>query len=291
MKAAIVKSYGKKGEKVVNMNYAAVDAGLSGLTKIDVPASWKDAKDVDHEAIKKVLPEYVEKLMLPMNALKGDLLPVSVFAGREDGTVPLGTSAFEKRGVAIDVPAWDATKCIQCNQCSYVCPHAAIRPFLLTEEEAANAPASYAVLDANGAGEIKQYKFRMQVDPLDCQGCGVCVTACPAKEKALVMHPLETQLHEQDNWDFSLTLSDKKNPMSKFTVKGSQFEQPLLEFSGACAGCGETAYAKLMTQLYRRQNVSGKRNRLYTGLGCSSSLRTLHHKQGRLGPRMEQLPV
>ena len=265
MKAAIVKSYGKKGEKVVNMNYAAVDAGLSGLTKIDVPASWKDAKDVDHEAIKKVLPEYVEKLMVPMNALKGDLLPVSVFAGREDGTVPLGTSAFEKRGVAIDVPAWDATKCIQCNQCSYVCPHAAIRPFLLTEEEAANAPASYAVLDANGAGEIKQYKFRMQVDPLDCQGCGVCVTACPAKEKALVMHPLETQLHEQDNWDFSLTLSDKKNPMSKFTVKGSQFEQPLLEFSGACAGCGETAYAKLMTQLY------GDRMYLANATGCTQA--------------------
>ena len=265
MKAAIVKSYGKKGEKVVNMNYAAVDAGLSGLTKIDVPASWKDAKDVDQEAIKKVLPEYVEKLMVPMNALKGDLLPVSVFAGREDGTVPLGTSAFEKRGVAIDVPAWDAAKCIQCNQCSYVCPHAAIRPFLLTEEEAANAPASYAVLDANGAGEIKQYKFRMQVDPLDCQGCGVCVTACPAKEKALVMQPLETQLHEQDNWDFSLTLSDKKNPMSKFTVKGSQFEQPLLEFSGACAGCGETAYAKLMTQLY------GDRMYLANATGCTQA--------------------
>ena len=265
MKAAIVKSYGKKGEKVVNMNYAAVDAGLSGLTKIDVPASWKDAKDVDQEAIKKVLPEYVEKLMVPMNALKGDLLPVSVFAGREDGTVPLGTSAFEKRGVAIDVPAWDAAKCIQCNQCSYVCPHAAIRPFLLTEEEAANAPASYAVLDANGAGEIKQYKFRMQVDPLDCQGCGVCVTACPAREKALVMQPLETQLHEQDNWDFSLTLSDKKNPMSKFTVKGSQFEQPLLEFSGACAGCGETAYAKLMTQLY------GDRMYLANATGCTQA--------------------
>ena len=219
MKHAILKSYGKKGEKVVNMNYAAVDAGLSGLTKIDVPASWKDAKDVDQEAIKKVLPEYVEKLMVPMNALKGDLLPVSVFAGREDGTVPLGTSAFEKRGVAIDVPAWDAAKCIQCNQCSYVCPHAAIRPFLLTEEEAANAPASYAVLDANGAGEIKQYKFRMQVDPLDCQGCGVCVTACPAKEKALVMQPLETQLHEQDNWDFSLTLSDPAAEVSNEQVE------------------------------------------------------------------------
>ncbi len=265
MKAAIVKSYGKKGEKVVNMNYAAVDAGLSGLTKIDVPASWKDAKDVDKEAIKAVLPEYVEKLMVPMNALKGDLLPVSVFTGREDGTVPLGTSAYEKRGVAIDVPEWDATKCIQCNQCSYVCPHAAIRPFLLTEEEAANAPESYTVLNANGVGEIKNYKFRIQVDPLDCQGCGVCVTACPAKEKALVMKPLDTQMGEQPNWDFSLSLSDKKNPMDKFSVKGSQFEQPLLEFSGACAGCGETAYAKLMTQLY------GDRMYLANATGCTQA--------------------
>ena len=265
MKAAIVKSYGKKGEKVVNMNYAAVDAGLSGLVKVDVPESWKDAVDADKEEIKKVLPEYVEKLMVPMNALKGDLLPTSVFAGREDGTVPLGTSAYEKRGVAIDVPEWDATKCVQCNQCSYVCPHAAIRPFLLTDEEAANAPEGYAVLDANGVGEIKQYKFRIQVDPLDCQGCGVCVTACPVPTKALTMKPLDTQMGEQPNWDFSLTLSDKKNPMDKFSVKGSQFEQPLLEFSGACAGCGETAYAKLMTQLY------GDRMYLANATGCTQA--------------------
>ena len=265
MKAAIVKSYGKKGEKVVNMNYAAVDAGLSGLVKVDVPESWKDAVDADKEEIKKVLPEYVEKLMVPMNALKGDLLPTSVFAGREDGTVPLGTSAYEKRGVAIDVPEWDATKCVQCNQCSYVCPHAAIRPFLLTEEEAANAPESYTVLDANGAGDIKQYKFRIQVDPLDCQGCGVCVTACPVPTKALTMKPLDTQMGEQPNWDYSLTLSDKKNPMDKFSVKGSQFEQPLLEFSGACAGCGETAYAKLMTQLY------GDRMYLANATGCTQA--------------------
>ena len=267
MKAAIVKSYGKKGEKIVNMNYAAVDAGLSGLVKVDVPAEWKNAEDkaVDKEAIKKVLPEFVEKLMVPMNALKGDLLPTSVFAGREDGTAPLGTSAYEKRGVAIDVPEWIADNCIQCNQCSYVCPHAAIRPFLLTDEEAANAPESYKVLDAIGAGDIKQYKFRMQVDPLDCQGCGVCVTACPAKEKALVMKPLDTQMPEQANWDFSLELSDKVNPMNKFSVKGSQFEQPLLEFSGACAGCGETAYAKLMTQLY------GDRMYLANATGCTQA--------------------
>ena len=199
-----------------------------------------------------------------MNALKGDSLPVSVFVGREDGTVPLGTSAYEKRGVAIDVPEWDATKCIQCNQCSYVCPHACIRPFLLTEEEAKNAPEGYVTEPAKGAGEIAQYRFRIQVDPLDCQGCGVCVTACPAKEKALVMKPLDTQMHEQPNWDFSLALSDKKNPMDKYSVKGSQFEQPLLEFSGACAGCGETPYAKLVTQLF------GDRMYVANATGCSS---------------------
>ncbi len=265
MKAAIEKSYGKKGEKVVNMNYAAVDAGLSGLVKIDVPESWKDAKDIDKEDAKRILPEYVEKLLVPMNALKGDSLPVSVFAGREDGTAPLGTSKFEKRGVAIDVPVWDPTKCIQCNQCSYVCPHACIRPFLLTEEEAANAPESYITKKAAGAGEISKYMYRMQVDPLDCQGCGVCVTACPAKEKALTMKPLDTQMGEQDNWDFSLALSYKENPMDKYSVKGSQFEQPLLEFSGACAGCGETAYAKLMTQLY------GDRMYLANATGCTQA--------------------
>lgn len=265
MKAAIEKSYGKKGEKVVNMNYAAVDAGLSGLVKIDVPESWKDAKDIDKEDAKRILPEYVEKLLVPMNALKGDSLPVSVFTGREDGTAPLGTSKFEKRGVAIDVPEWDPTKCIQCNQCSYVCPHACIRPFLLTEEEAANAPESYITKKAAGAGEISKYMYRMQVDPLDCQGCGVCVTACPAKEKALTMKPLDTQMGEQDNWDFSLALSYKENPMDKYSVKGSQFEQPLLEFSGACAGCGETAYAKLMTQLY------GDRMYLANATGCTQA--------------------
>ena len=242
-----------------------MDAGLSGLVKIDVPDSWKDAKDVDKDEIKRVLPEYVEKLLVPMNALKGDSLPVSVFVGREDGTVPLGTSAYEKRGVAIDVPEWDPTKCIQCNQCSYVCPHACIRPFLLTDEEAQNAPEGYVTKKANGAGEIAKYQYRIQVDPLDCQGCGVCVEACPAKGKALVMKPLDTQMHEQPNWDFSLELSYKENPMDKYSVKGSQFEQPLLEFSGACAGCGETAYAKLMTQLY------GDRMYLANATGCTQA--------------------
>ena len=269
MKAAAKATYGKKGDKIVQMNYDAIDAGATGVVKIDVPASWKDAKDESFAQTatgdRKDVVDFVNDIQIPVNAQEGNKIPVSVVKTYEHGQTPSGASAFEKRGIAVDVPVWNSANCIQCNQCSYVCPHAAIRPFLLTEEEAANAPASYAVLDANGAGEIKQYKFRMQVDPLDCQGCGVCVTACPAKEKALVMHPLETQLHEQDNWDFSLTLSDKANPMSKFTVKGSQFEQPLLEFSGACAGCGETAYAKLMTQLY------GDRMYLANATGCTQA--------------------
>lgn len=265
MKAAIEKSYGKKGEKIVNMNYAAVDAGLSGLVKIDVPESWKNATEVNKEDLKRILPEYIEKLLIPMNAQKGDTLPVSVFLGREDGTAPLGTSAYEKRGVAIDVPEWNISNCIQCNQCSYVCPHACIRPFLLTEEEAKNAPYGYETKKANGAGEIANYQYRIQVDPLDCQGCGACVVACPAKEKALTMKPLDSQLGEMTNWDYSLSLSYKENPLDKYTVKGSQFEQPLLEFSGACAGCGETPYAKLMTQLY------GDRMYLANATGCTQA--------------------
>ena len=265
MKAAVEKSYGKKGEKIVNMNFSAIDAGLSGLVKIDVPESWKDAKEVNKEDLKRILPEYVEKLLIPMNAQKGDTLPVSVFLGREDGTAPLGTSAYEKRGVAIDVPQWNISNCIQCNQCSYVCPHACIRPFLLTEEEAKNAPEGYEAKKANGGGALASYQYRIQIDPLDCQGCGACVVACPAKEKALTMQPLETQLHEMTNWDYSLSLSYKENPLDKYTVKGSQFEQPLLEFSGACAGCGETPYAKLMTQLY------GDRMYLANATGCTQA--------------------
>lgn len=264
MKNAILKSYGKKGDKVVNMNYAAVDLGVDGLVKIDVPASWADAVD-QKEDIKRILPEYVEKLMIPMNALKGDLLPVSVFQGREDGTAPLGTSAYEKRGVAIDVPVWDIDKCIQCNLCSYVCPHASIRPFLLTEEEAKNAPDSYQTKQAIGGKDIAKYQFRIQVDPLDCTGCGSCVQVCPAKEKALSMQPLESQLNQMENWNYSTELSYKENPLDKYSVKGSQFEQPLLEFSGACAGCGETPYAKLMTQLY------GDRMYLANATGCTQA--------------------
>lgn len=264
MKDAILKSYGNKGEKVINMNYAAVDKGVDGLVKIDIPASWANAVD-KKEDVKRILPEYVEKLMIPMNALKGDLLPVSVFVGREDGTAPLGTSAYEKRGVAIDVPEWDIDKCIQCNQCSYVCPHASIRPFLLSEEEVKNAPESYQTKQATGGKDMAAYQFRIQVDPLDCTGCGSCVQVCPAKGKALSLKPLETQLDQMENWYYSMDLSYKENPMDKYSVKGSQFEQPLLEFSGACAGCGETPYAKLMTQLY------GDRMYLANATGCTQA--------------------
>lgn len=252
MKDAILKSYGQKGDKVIAMNYAAVDQGLTGTEKVEIPSYWKDAHEAA-EQINEKLPEFIKNIMIPVNAQQGDDIPVSVFAHRADGTFPLGTSAYEKRGIAVDVPQWKAENCIQCNQCSYVCPHAAIRPFLLTEEEKAAAPAGYVTKKANGGANFAQYEYRMQVDVLDCYGCGNCIQVCPAKEKALALQPLASQKAEVENWDYSLSLAPKENPQDKFSVKGSQFEQPLLEFSGACAGCGETPYMKLMTQLYGDQ--------------------------------------
>ncbi len=263
MKLAIVKSYGKKGEAVVAMNYAAVDQGIERLVKVAVPESWKTVVG-EYSPCRSELPEFVAKIANPVNALKGDLLPVSAFIGREDGTVPLGTSRYDKRGTAVDVPQWQPDRCIQCNQCSYVCPHAAIRPFLLNEAEALNVPDGFAVVQAKGKG-MDIYSYRMQISPLDCMGCGVCVNVCPAKEKALVMESLETQMHENDNWEYALKLSVKENPMDKATVKGSQFEQPLLEFSGACAGCGETPYMKLLTQLF------GDRLIVANATGCTQA--------------------
>ena len=259
MKEAIKKTYGKKGDAIVNMNYAAVDAGVDGAVAVEVPASWANAQDVADTNVKDV-PEFVKEVVQPVNAQKGDDLPVSTFARKDrvDGTFPLGTSAYEKRGVAAMVPQWDASKCIQCNQCSYVCPHATIRPFLLTEEENANAPENYGAVKGKGKG-VDQYYFKMQVSVLDCLGCGSCANVCPAKEKALTMVPLQAA-----NWEYSMTLSKKENPMKIDTVKGSQFEQPLLEFSGACAGCGETPYAKLITQLF------GDRMYISNATGCSS---------------------
>ena len=264
MKEAIVKSYGKKGEQVVNMNYSAVDQGVQHVVKIDVPASWADATDADEAAATSDRPEFIRKVVDPINAQKGDDLPVSAFKGIEDGTLQPGTSAYEKRGVAINVPSWNVDSCIQCNQCAFVCPHAAIRPVLLTADEASNAPEGFAT--KQGMKGYDQYQFRIQVDVMDCTGCGNCAQSCPANAKAetLVMKPLESQLEQVPNWDYAMTLSYKENPVGKTTVKGSQFEQPLLEFSGSCAGCAETAYAKLITQLF------GDRMYVANATGCSS---------------------
>ena len=263
MKEAIKKTYGKKGEKVVSMNEQAVDRGCNELVKIEVPESWKNL-EIPQEAADENLPEYMRTIGNAMNHLRGDSLPVSAFKDSPDGTMPVGTSKYDKRGVAVDVPVWNPDKCIQCNQCSLVCPHAAIRPFLLTEEESKKAPVGFKQMDAKGKG-MEGLKFAIQVDPLDCLGCGVCVNACPAKEKALEMSSLESQMPEAENWEYAMTLSTKKNPADKFSVKGSQFEQPLLEFSGACAGCGEAAYMKLATQLF------GDRMIVANATGCTQA--------------------
>ena len=261
MKEMIEHSYGKKGEAVVKKNYAAVDAGLDKAVKIEVPAEWANCAD-DAEPEDNA-PEFVKKVVRPMNACKGDELPVSAFNGREDGHFDSGTAAYEKRGVAAMVPQWDASKCIQCNQCSYVCPHATIRPVLLTAEEAAKAPANFGAVAGKGKG-VDAYSFKIQVSPLDCLGCGSCANVCPAKEKALTMVPLHTQMAEAENWEYAVSLPEKENPMDKYSVKGSQFEKPLFEFSGACAGCGETPYVKLITQLF------GDRMQVSNATGCSS---------------------
>ncbi len=259
LKDAVVKSYGNKGQKVVDMNNAAIDQGVDAIVKIEVPESWKTAKDVAAE--QKEVPAFIKDILVPMNRQEGDKLPVSAFAGMEDGTFPLGTAAYEKRGIAVNIPEWQIDKCIQCNQCAFVCPHATIRPVLINAEEQAAAPEGFTSKPAAGA---KDLSYRIAVAPLDCTGCGNCANICPAKEKALIMKPLETQHAQIDLWEYAMSLSPKANPMNKNTVKGSQFEQPLLEFSGACAGCGETPYAKLVTQLF------GDRMMIANATGCSS---------------------
>lgn len=262
LKNAIVSSYGRKGEKVVNMNFEAVDRGVNALVKIDVPASWAGA--VEEAAAAKEEPDFIKNILRPMNAQAGDELPVSAFIGAEDGTFPLGTSAFEKRGIAVNVPEWQPENCIQCNQCSFVCPHAAIRPFLLDEKEVANAPEGFRTLNAMGK-EFEGLKYKIQVSPLDCTGCGNCADICPAKNKALVMKPVEPQIAaEKENWEYAVTITDKSHLTNIESVKGSQFAQPLFEFSGACAGCGETPYVKLVTQLF------GDRMVIANATGCSS---------------------
>ncbi len=261
MKKAILKSYGKKGEKVINMNYAAVDKGIELVKEVKVPADWADIV-VEEAKIDSNLPKWIRNIQIPVNSMKGDNIPVSEFLDLPDGTMPQGTSRYEKRGIAVNVPVWDSEKCIQCNMCSYVCPHACIRPFLITEEEELGAPESFGSVQAKGKG-METYRYRIQTSVLDCTGCGSCVSVCPAKEKAISMQPLDANREEAANWDYALTLSPKKNPLDITTVKGSQFEQPLLEFPGACPGCGETPYAKLITQLF------GDRMYIATATGCS----------------------
>ncbi|EQB22497.1 Pyruvate-flavodoxin oxidoreductase [Dehalobacter sp. UNSWDHB] len=261
MKEAIEDSYGKKGGKVVAINNLAVDKGIGSVVKIAIPDSWATAVETNKEV--KTVPYFINQIMEPMNRQEGDKLPVSAFIGREDGTFPQGTTKYEKRGIAVDVPEWMADKCIQCNQCSYVCPHASIRPFLLNEEEVKKSPETFVSKKAIGKG-LENYNFRIQVSPLDCAGCGNCAQVCPAKEKALIMRPIETQMFETANWDYATALSFKENPTISGTVKGSQFEQPLFEFSGACAGCGETPYIKLITQLF------GDRMMISNATGCTS---------------------
>ncbi|MFO8129324.1 MAG: pyruvate:ferredoxin (flavodoxin) oxidoreductase [Bacteroidales bacterium] len=263
MKNAIVKSFGKKGEEIVNMNKEAVDRG-GELTEIKVPESWAKIDPMDEEKERDV-PDFIRNVADPINHLKGDDLPVSAFVDREDGTFPAGTTAYEKRGIAVNVPEWIPENCIQCNQCAFVCPHACIRPFLLDDKEKKNAPEGTATINATGK-DLKGYHYRLQVSPLDCTGCENCVEVCPAKEKALVMKPLDSQMEEAGRWtymDEKVGYKEHLVPKEK-TIKNSQFAQSLFEFSGACAGCGETPYVKVITQLF------GERMMIANATGCSS---------------------
>ena len=270
MKEAAKKTYGRKGEDVVNMNYAAIDAGAKNVVKVEVPADWKDAKDEElgvtfTEGRKEVL-DFVNTIQKKVSAQEGNTIPVSAFKDYAAGYTPSGAAAYEKRGIAVDVPCWNADNCIQCNQCAYVCPHAAIRPVIMTEEELKAAPEGMKAKDATG---LPGLKFAMTISVLDCTGCGSCTNICPGNNKAdtLKLQPLESQMNEQDVFAYGLTIDEKPEVAEKFkpfSVKGSQFRQPLLEFSGACAGCGETPYAKLMTQLF------GDRAYIANATGCSS---------------------
>ena len=286
MKKAIVKSYGSKGEKIVNMNFAAVEAGGQNVVQVDVPAEWKEIK-LEEEVAAADRPEYISKFVDIINAQKGNDLPVSTFKGYEDGTFEQGTSAFEKRGVAVNVPEWIGDNCIQCNQCAYVCPHAAIRPFLMTEDELTKAPANTDVKVATPTKQFPGLNFRIQVSVLDCTGCGNCADVCPSKTKALEMKPLGTQEAQVARWEYmDKNVSYKEKIVDKYkSVKNSQFAQPLFEFSGACAGCGETPYIKLITQLY------GERMMIANATGCSSiyggsapATPYCKHKESEQGP-------
>ena len=269
MKAAAKKSYMKKGQAIVDMNYAAIDRGMEDLKKVEIPADWANAVDnsvADKAEGNGALVEYVNEILKPVNAYKGNKLPVSTFMDHVDGTAPNGSAAYEKRGIAVDVPEWNPENCIQCNRCAIVCPHAVIRPVAMTADELAKAPEGTKSLPMMG---LKDLNFVMTVSTLDCTGCGACAQVCPGKKgaKALTMQPIDSQRPKQAVFDYALKLEDKPEVHEKFkftTVKGSQFKQPLLEFSGACAGCGETPYAKLVTQLF------GDRMFIANATGCSS---------------------
>ncbi len=263
LKEFVLKTYGRKGEEIVKLNYQAIDKALEGLVKVHVPDSWGNEELADVEI--KDEPEFIKRIQKPMARLDGDDLPTSVFVGIEDGTFPLGVTAYEKRGIAVMVPQWQTENCIQCNQCSFVCPHAVIRPFLLDEEEKQKAPSTFETKRAVGKG-LENLEFRIQVSPLDCTGCGNCADICPAKDKALVMVDADKEIERQkDNWEYAANnITYKDNLMTKTTLKGSQFAKPLLEFHGACAGCGESAYLILATQLF------GDRMMIANATGCSS---------------------
>ncbi len=265
MKEKATQSYLKKGQDIVDMNHKAIDLGATAFVKIDVPAEWADAVDevktVEKEG-RKELVKMVTSILDPIDKMDGDSLPVSAFMDHVDGQFELGASAYEKRGVAVSVPVWDNAKCIQCNQCSYVCPHATIRPFALTEEEAKNAPEAAKIVDVKAGKGKGVYKFTIGISPLDCMGCSVCVSVCPTG--ALAMTGMESQMDQQSVFDYCVSKVSEKKDMQDNTVKGSQFKQPMLEFSGSCAGCAETSYARLITQLF------GDRMFISNATGCSS---------------------
>jgi len=265
MKDAATKSYLKKGQDIVDMNHKAIDAGATAFHKVEIPADWATAVDAPKASTLSgpaKLIKMVESILEPVDRMDGDSLPVSAFSAHADGTFELGAAAYEKRGVAVSVPTWDSAKCIQCNQCAYVCPHATIRPFALTEEEAANAPASAKIVDVKAGKGKGVYKYAMAISPLDCMGCSVCANVCPTK--ALTMVNQADELAQQDAFNYMVANVSVKEDVADLTVKGSQFKKPLLEFSGSCAGCAETAYARLITQLF------GDRMYISNATGCSS---------------------
>ncbi len=262
LKDSIEKTYGRKGSKIVEMNQAAVEQGITQLIKVDVPSSWANAQE--HRSAVKEEPDFIKNIHKPIARYEGDELPVSTFLGMEDGRTPLGTTAYEKRGIAVFIPEWQIDKCIQCNQCSYICPHATVRPFLLNDEEKAEAPDTFKTKEAIGKG-LEGLHYRIQIAPLDCTGCMNCADICPAPGKALIMKPAVQEIEmESENWEYALTVTPKEDLLDRYSLKGSQFIRPLLEFNGACPGCGETPYVKLLTQLF------GERMMIANATGCSS---------------------